>query len=316
MREKPRITLGKKMVAMVAAMAVTLCATALFVGYRAYSNRITEFYTQQALSAAATLAGQLTAEELDDYYRTQETDSRYDAMQSFAENVAESHHVARLWVVRPSGSGMTFLFDVMGDREDCPSKERRSLGTHEELTDDYADYLALILEGEETDPILQGNEDCGRWMTVGVPVCHEDGTAAGYVMADISVEGMVREQRQFLLNSGGLLFLLALAYAVVFLLVFYRSFIQPVRQLTQAALKYEGGEEQDLFRQVEIRNNDELKSLASAFRMMLVEINLNNIEQKELAVREQQVEAELQLAKELNISLLPRALPDREGGYR
>ena len=63
MREKPRITLGKKMVAMVAAMAVTLCATALFVGYRAYSNRITEFYTQQALSAAATLAGQLTAEE-------------------------------------------------------------------------------------------------------------------------------------------------------------------------------------------------------------------------------------------------------------
>lgn len=319
MRERPRITLGKKIVAMVAAMAVTLCATALFVGYRAYGERITEFYTQQALSAAVALASQLTAEELDDYYRTQETDRRYDEIQSFAKNVAESHHVVRLWVVRPSGSGMTFLFDVMLDREeereDCPLEEQRSLGTHEELTDDYADYLALILEGKEADPILQGNEDCGRWMTVGVPVCHEDGTAAGYVMADISVEGMVREQRQFLLNSGGLLALLALAYAAVFLLIFYRSFIQPIRQLTQAALKYEGGEEENLFRQVEIRNNDELKSLASAFRMMLVEINLNNMEQKELAVREQQVEAELQLARELNISLLPRALPEREGGY-
>lgn len=126
---------------------------------------------------------------------------------------------------------------------------------------------------------------------------------------------MVLAQRQFLLYSGSVLALLAAAYAAVYLLMIRRSFIQPIRQLTQAALKYEAGEEQELFRQVEIRNNDELQSLASAFRMMLVEINLNNLEQQELAVREQRLETDLQLAKALNVSLLPRALPEREEGY-
>ena len=66
---------------------------------------------------------------------------------------------------------------------------------------------------------------------------------------------------------------------------------------------------------MEIRSNDELRSLADAFRMMLVEINVNNMEQQELAVREQRLETELQLAKELNVSLLPKALPQRKGGY-
>ena len=60
MRGKLRLTLGQKIVAMIVAMAVTLCATALFVSYRTYQGRTTEFYTQLAHNAAATLASQLT----------------------------------------------------------------------------------------------------------------------------------------------------------------------------------------------------------------------------------------------------------------
>lgn len=317
MREKPRITLGKKFTTMVTAMAVTLCAAALAISYHAYGERITEFYTRLTDSAAATLASQLTAEEMDDYFSRQKSDERYETLLRFAEDVAESAGLSRLSVVRPSNEGFVYLLDAVtedGETERLYG-QRHSLGDYEALTGLLKEKLNLLLAGETVDPVIQEDEDWGQWMTLMVPVRREDGTTAGYILAEANMNEMVLAQRQFLLYSGSVLALLAAAYAAVYLLMIRRSFIQPIRQLTQAALKYEAGEEQELFRQVEIRNNDELQSLASAFRMMLVEINLNNLEQQELAVREQRLETDLQLAKALNVSLLPRALPEREEGY-
>ena len=105
MKGKLRLTLGKKVVAMIVAMAVTLCATALFVSYRTYQGRTTEFYTQLAHNAAATLASQLTPEELDRYYHTLEMDERYYEIQSFLSDLAASSSVEYLYVVRPHGVG-------------------------------------------------------------------------------------------------------------------------------------------------------------------------------------------------------------------
>ena len=318
MRGKLRITLGKKIVAMIVAMALTLCATALFVSYRTYGKRTTEFYTQLAHNAAATLASQLTPEELDRYYATLTMDDRYYEIQDFIMDLVENNNVEYLYVVRPHGIGVTFLFDSdmeSGENGDYISGGYCALGTYVELEGQFADNLDNLLSGVEIEPIIEHDPGFGWLMTAIVPVCYEDGTMAGYVMADVSMNDVVQEQQQFLLYSGSLLAALTIIFAVVYLVLFRRTFVRPVQQLTQAALKYEGGEGNKVFRQVEIRNNDELKSLADAFRMMLVEINLNNMEQQELAVREQRLESELQLAKELNVSLLPKALPSRKGGY-
>ena len=213
---------------------------------------------------------------------------------------------------------MTFLFDSdmeTGENGDYASGGYCALGTYVDLVGEFAENLDLLLDGSEVAPIVQQDPSYGWLMTAMAPVCYEDGTMAGYVMADVSMNDVVQEQRQFLFYTGGLLAALTLGFAVVYLIIIRRSFIRPIRQLTQAALKYEGGEGVKVFRQVEIRSNDELRSLADAFRMMLVEINLNNMEQQELAVREQRMESELQLARQLNVSLLPKALPEREGGY-
>ena len=318
MRGKLRMTLGQKIVAMTVAMAVTLCATALFVSYRTYQGRTTAFYAQLAHNAAAILASQLDPEELDRYYETGEMDQRYYEIQDFLTDLASNSNVEYLYVVRPHGIGVTFLFDSdmeTGENGDYTSGGYCALGTYVDLVGEFADNLELLLDGAEVDPIVQKDPSYGWLMTAMVPVRHEDGTMAGYVMADVSMNDVIQEQQHFLLYTGGLLAALTLIFAAVYLAIIRRGFVQPVRQLTEAALKYEGGEGVKVFRQVEIRNNDELKALADAFRMMLAEINLNSMEQQDLAVREQRLESELQLARELNVSLLPKALPQRKGGY-
>ena len=146
-------------------------------------------------------------------------------------------------------------------------------------------------------------------------VYRTDGTACAYVVAELDMEPAVQAQRDFLLGTGVLLAVLAAVLIAAYMLVIRRSFIQPIRLLTKAAQDYEGGEDKSTFTKVKIKSHDELRTLSDAFRMMLVEIDLNNFEQKELAVREQKLEIELQLANELNSSMLPKELPRREQGY-
>lgn len=318
MKRKIRFTLGKKIVVMILAMSVILCATALFVSYRTYQGRTTAFYQRLGHNVVATLASQLDPDELDYYYETLEMDERYYEIQGFISDLVENNGVEYLYVVRPHGIGVTFLFDSdmeAGENGDYSSGGYCALGTYTDLVGDFAEHLEELLDGKEVAPIVQKDPSYGWLMTSMTPVLHEDGTMAGYVMADISMSSVIQEQQRFLLYSGSLLAVLTLGFVVVYLLLIRRGFIRPIQQLTTAAQGYEGGESKKAFSAVKIRSNDELRTLSDAFRMMLVEIDLNNMEQKELAVREQRLESELQLANELNVSMLPKKLPEREGGY-
>ena len=318
MRGRIRFTLGKKIILMLLIMSTILCATALFISYRTYRSRVMAFYAQLGTTTARTLASQLNPEELDRYYETGEMDERYYEIQAFIFDLVESGNVEYLYVVRPHGVGVTFLFDSdmeMGENGDYTSGGYCALGTYVELVGGFADNLDRLLAGQEVEPIVQQDPSYGWLMTAMVPVVHEDGTMAGYVMADINMSEVIQEQQNFLLRTGGLLAGLTLAFVVLYLELIRRNFIRPIRQLTAAAQGYEGGESRKAFSAVKIKSRDELRTLADAFRMMLVEIDLNNREQKELAVREQQLDSELQLASELNLSMLPKALPRREGGY-
>ena len=316
--KKIRFTLDKKVVLMILLMSVTLCATALFVSYRTYQARSSDFYREIGLNAARSLASQLEADDLDHYYETQEIDEHYYEIQNLIRDLAESNNVLYLYVVRPNGLGVTFLFDSdmeLGENGDYYAGGYCALGTYVEVLGGFAENLDKLLVGEEVDPIVSEDPVFGQILTAMTPVCHEDGTMAGYVMVDISMYDVLQERQHFLLYTGILLTVLTLFFAAVYLILIRRSFVLPIQQLTHAAQVYEGGENKAAFSDIKIRSNDELRTLADAFRMMLVEIDLNNTEQKELAVREQQLESELQLANELNSSMLPRELPEREDGY-
>lgn len=320
MKQKIRFTLGKKIVVMLLVMSVILCGTALFVSYRTYRNRTMTSYQQLGQSVVRTMATQIDPDELDRYYETLETDERYYEIQNFILDLVESNGVEYLYIVRPNGVGVTFLFDSdmqAGENGDYSTGGYCSLGTYTDLVGDFADNLDSLLAGGQVAPIIQQDPAYGWLMTVMVPVCHENGAMAGYVMADINMNDVVQEQQNFLIVTGSILAVLTLAFVLIYLLLIRRSFIRPIQMLTAAAQEYEGGAGQAraVFSSVEIRGKNELSTLADAFRMMLAEINLNTIEQKELAVREQKLEGELQLASELNASMLPKELPGRAGGY-
>ena len=318
MKRKIRFGLGKKMLLMPLTISAILCAVVLFASYQNYRERTTELYQEKGDYVVRTLASQLDPEELEGYYTTGETDQRYGQIQDLIADLVENSGVERLYVVRPNGARVSFLFDSNVEAEemgDNSAGDGCALGASTELSGELAQSLDRLLAGETVEPVARQDPALGWMMTAMAPVLHRNGDLPACVMADINMDHVVGAYRHFLFSVGGILLALAVVLTVIYLLVIRRMLIRPLRQLTEAALSYEGGESNKLFSRVKIHGNDELRTLADAFRMMVVEIEINNMEQKELALREQRLDSELQLANELNVSMLPKALPRREEGY-
>ena len=311
MKRKTRFTLGKKLLLMVLLVSLILCSAALAASYYAYLKDTRSLSQQSGEQIAQTIASQLDWEELDAYAQTREPDAQYETSLYALEAAANQSGLERLAVVRPQQDRLLVLFCTGVEREG----EGVELGSMWHPEEAYSEAFAAMGVGQSVEPVLRQDEELGWQLSTAVPVSRADGTVAAYVLVDQNMEPAIAQEHQFLMRIGGLLAVLAAALIVAYMLVVRRILIQPIRLLTKAAQDYEGGETKSTFTKVKMKSNDELRTLSDAFRMMLVEIDLNNFEQKELAVREQKLEIELQLANELNSSMLPKELPKREQGY-
>ena len=111
MKQKMRFSLGKKLTILIVLLSVTLSLVAIAVSYWIFSATMTDYYERLGTNLVRTLASQLDPDELDHYYETGEMDGAYYDTQSFIRDMVDSNDVEYLYVVRPHGVGVTFLFD-------------------------------------------------------------------------------------------------------------------------------------------------------------------------------------------------------------
>ena len=111
MSTKVKFSLGKKLTLLIVLMGVILSLAAILASYRVFSSTMTRYYERLATNLVRTLATQLDADKLDYYYETGEMDGDYYATQDFIRDMVDSNDVEYLYVVRPHGTGVTFLFD-------------------------------------------------------------------------------------------------------------------------------------------------------------------------------------------------------------
>ena len=282
---------------MVLLMSVVLCTAALAISYHTYLRDTRALYGQH---------GQQLAQEL-----ARQADGGGQLTQAVLEEAMEQDDISFAAEVRPLETGLEVRL-CAGDRLKAGLLAPGDLWMPAGLE---SSALENLLEEGRLEPILWREPGLGWRMLAVAPILRTEGGVSSYVAVELEMDQAIAGERSFLMGMGVLLACLAAALIVAFMLVIRRIFIQPIRLLTKAAQDYEGGENKSTFTKVKIKSHDELRTLSDAFRMMLVEIDLNNFEQKELAVREQKLEIELQLANELNRSMLPKELPEREQGY-
>ncbi|MCD8335284.1 MAG: SpoIIE family protein phosphatase [Clostridiales bacterium] len=310
--------LGKKLTALIVALGIVLGATAVVISYRTYSDSMMDYYTLLGTNLTRTLASQLDADALERYYETGETDEGYYETQDFIQSLVENNQVEYLYVVRPNGTGVTFLFD--SDMETSTSGEYEeggycALGSYVELVGDFAANLDKLLAGEEVEPIIQNDESYGWMMTAMTPVRTEDGVMVAYVMADISMNDAMNTRQTFLILLSAVMALLTVVFILVFLLILRRQVLTPIDQLTQATGAFIQNNEQELLQGTaavnvpEIHTGDEVELLAAAFRKMEEDMISYIRSLLEVTAEKERIGAELNVATQIQADMLPRIFP-------
>ena len=317
-QSKVRFSLGKKLAALIILMGAVLSMTALVVSYETFSRSMMSYYNQLGGNLVRTLASQLDPAELDRYYETGEMDEDYYRTQAFIRDLVESNDVEYLYVVRPHGTGVTFLFDSDMETEESGGYADGgycALGTYVDLVGGFAENLDRLLAGQEVEPIIQKDESFGWMMTAMTPVLHEDGTMAGYVMADISMNDVMNTRQTFLIGLLALLAGLTAAFVVGFLLILRRKVIRPIDLLTQATGAFIQNNEEELAAgtaQVnvpQIRTGDEVEQLADAFRKMEEDMLAYIRSFMAVTAEKERIGAELNVATQIQADMLPRIFP-------
>ena len=317
-QSKVRFSLGKKLAALIILMGAVLSMTALVVSYETFSRSMMSYYNQLGGNLVRTLASQLDPAELDRYYETGEMDEDYYRTQAFIRDLVESNDVEYLYVVRPHGTGVTFLFDSDMETEESGGYADGgycALGTYVDLVGGFAENLDRLLAGQEVEPIIQQDESFGWMMTAMTPVLHEDGTMAGYVMADISMNDVMNTRQTFLIGLLALLAGLTAAFVVGFLLILRRKVIRPIDLLTQATGAFIQNNEEELAAgtaQVnvpQIRTGDEVEQLADAFRKMEEDMLAYIRSFMPVTAEKERIGAELNVATQIQADMLPRIFP-------
>lgn len=318
MKAKVKFSLGKKLTLLIILLSVTLSLVAILVSYRVFSSTMTDYYVRLGTNLVRTLASQLDAEELERYYATGTVDDAYYVTQDFIRDMAENNDVEYLYVVRPHGTGVTFLFDSDMDVDTDGSYSEGgycALGSYVDLVGEFADNLDNLLAGRPVDPIVQWDESYGWLMTAMTPVLHSDGSMAGYVMADISMNEVMNTQRDFLLVLAVLLTALTVAFIVLFLFVTRKHVIRPIDLLTQATAAFIRNNEAELAAGTaavnvpEIHTRDEVELLANAFRKMQEDMISYIRSFMAVTAEKERIGAELNVATQIQADMLPRIFP-------
>ncbi len=322
--KKLRWSLGKKLTGLIVIMCVVLGCLAAVVSYRTFSDAMTEYYNRLGTNLVRTLASQLDPDDLDRYFETGEMDESYYQTQAFIQDLVASNDVEYLYVVRPHGVGVTFLFDSdmeTGEGGEYMDGGYCALGTYVELEGAFAENLDNLLAGREVDPIVEHDPSFGWLMTAMVPVLHEDGTMAGYVMADISMNDIMDTRQTFLITLTALLAAVAVVFLAAFLVILRRIVLRPIDQLTRATGEFIQSNEEELaigtatVNVPEIRTGDEVELLADSFRKMEEDMISYIRSFMQITAEKERISAELNVATQIQADMLPRifpAFPERE----
>lgn len=325
MKKKFHMTFGLKMILLAAGMSVAISAAALLSGYLTFFFWNVSSYISSAQNLLHTLRIEVPVEVLDEYSEHLdlsdpaasqadfEPDERYNAIEEFIIDTAMESGARAVYIARVEESaGLVILFDSDNENQNYTEKGFSAFGTTYNSPDIEAS-LDEMAEAVEIGTIIDGQDHV---LTVYIPYLRAGGISSGYyAMVDFSLAHIMNTQRSFTLVTSILLGFLTVIFLGIYLLVIHRSFIRPLRSITKAAQSCGAGAGPEAFDDLKFKGSYELRTLADSFRDMLTQIRDNNQRKWQLAVQEQTMKNEMELANDLNLAVLPKQLPQREEDY-
>lgn len=302
-----------KLTVLYSCFAVLLGVFISVFGYRVTWNLATSMYSEKAEQAAALAATYVDGDQIGRYAETLEIDAEYQALQAVLNTMKEKMDILYLYVYQPGSDSFIYLLEAQTP-EDDPAYIS-SLGDVYEYTDLEYTYLVPDVEAKRaSDEVIVTTESLffGSGVSAWAPVLDSQGELAAMVEVDFSLDQVMASIQQSLI-----LMLLVYVAMVVVMVLFQSLSIRrmintPLKKLTDRTLRFAAkGELSDSGD--DIKTGDELQTLSEAFTQMARDIAAYTKEQADMAASRERIATELQVATDMEKSMLPQAIDDFAG---
>lgn len=313
MRKKRGKKLHTKLALLFTCFAVLLGIFISIFGYKITWDQATRFYSEKASNAAALAATFVDGDRVDWYMETMETDAAYEELRSHLNTIKEELNLFYLYVFVPDSDSFTYLVEAQLETDDPDYIS--TLGDVYEYTELEYRYLVPDIEAKRASQEVIVSTDSlffGSGVSTWVPVFNSQGELAAMVEADVSLERVTASIR------NALILMLAVYFVLILVMILFQSFSirrmisVPLKKLTDRTLRFAAEGELSGFED-DIKTGDELQALSEAFGSMAHDITAYTQEKADLAAVQERIATELEVASDIQQSMLPGELPEFPG---
>ncbi len=274
-------SIGTRMTLIMVGIAAGFTIVISLIGMRLNFETLREEKINVAKNTAMHAASVIDPARVDEYLRKGEA----------AEGYAETRE--KLFMIRKYAIGVEYLYALKIRQDGCyyifdldtEDVEAYAPGEHADFEEAFLEYLPMLFDGEEIDPIESNDENNTGWViTAYYPVRDNEGKTVCYVGADVYMPNVLRDS----LKSFGFKALLILPAFFVLILAFglwntgiYTTY--PINSIAESVDRFvSSGDSQETFdedvrklRSLNIHTGDEVEKLYNSICRMA----LNQAEQ-------------------------------------
>lgn len=340
-----KISLRIKMICVILLTAAVFATTAAAVSYTLYSSTMDRHYKELAMNTAKTASMVLDVEDVrtltegvmrqyriyctgdaapafpqfteadwEDYYgsfhelrATEAYDNVFHTLSSFREE-SGVRWMYICYMDEETGKAV-YIIDADATKDETPSGHCDPIedGNMELMKQGIYDFPAYVTNYEEY----------GWLCSASAAVTDGDGNVIANVYVDLSMNEVVQDRQNFLIQLGAALFAVTTILILLMTIAVNRTVVIPINRLSTAAERFVrdkkncDGSASEISR-LEIRTGDEIEKLTDSIKRMEEEINSYLSDLSAITAERERIGTELDIARNIQSSMLPRKFPERK----
>ena len=314
-RKKLRNSIAFKSVAFVVFQLILFAAIVSSFGFQVFSDAIYRQYTDEAFRIADAAALAIDADRLNEYKAEKGNDPDYQKSWIQLDQICNGADVTFIYVIQPDLTDyghITFLFSTVNRSSEYTPYE---VGFVRETTnDEYRQKYRALYTGETERELLlltsRQYDTTLHHITAMIPLKGTEQRTEGILCVQRQMTELTQVRQTYIRNV--LLVLLAVTAAAIIEESLYlnRTLIQPIRKITGEASRFAGeGVTAGQKLTDEIRSGDEIGLLADSIDQMEEQIVSYVENLRQVTSEKERIGAELNIAKQIQTSMLPRVFP-------
>jgi sigma-B regulation protein RsbU (phosphoserine phosphatase) len=253
----------------------------------------------RALSVAQTVSVVIDGDNLVEVMASGEKNALWLHEDEFVKNILKQQ------------TDLTYLYVVGSDYDDYVTYYMSGggdLGETDPVASFSAEMFQTIQTGEALTTGVYTSGDYGTLVSGFAAVHDDDGNIVGIVGVDVSLRDVFSPSRIFEFIYVELVtFILCMIVPILLQVVLFRRMIgRPIKELTTASAKIGSG---DLDASVSIHTGDEIEELSETLTKMTMQLKEYIVHLTEATAEKERIEVELNIARQIQMSMLPRVFP-------